>query len=271
MSNNKSSYLLPFIRAEVAKLWALPIVRLAVAISPVAMYLFVAEVYHIDKLPLHASVRNLFDALPWVLFDAWKTLFLQMFIVSLAAYAASVESQYGMIRLLCAQPLSRTEYVLGKGVAISIHVTALTLVFLGSAVAWTALYSGVQGVSWADLSHLAIYTLALLILVQALGWTAYSLGLLRRTIGGSLITAFGFFILLTFAAAFSSDRMRPYFLVRYIFFPWKYFPRLSSELRSIVSLYTSLTLLNLLLAALMSSGLALAIGYVSFVNRDITE
>ncbi|MGO8735892.1 MAG: ABC transporter permease [Terriglobia bacterium] len=271
MSNNKSSYLLPFIRAEVAKLWALPIVRLAVAISPIAMYLFVAEVYHIDKLPLHASVRNLFDSLPWILFDAWKTWFLQMFIVSLAAYAASVESQYGMIRLLCAQPLSRAEYVLGKGVAISIYVTALTLVFLGSAVAWAALYSGMRGVSWADLNHLALSTLAFVIFAQALGWIAYSLGLLRRTIGESLITAFGFFILLTFAGAFCSDRMKPYFLVRYIFFPWKYFPRLSSELRSMASLYSSSTFLDLFLVALITSGLAFAAGYVSFVRRDITE
>lgn len=271
MSNNKSSYMLPFICAEVRKLWALPILRLAVAISPVAMYVFVAEVYHIDKLPLHAPVRNLFDALPWVLFDAWKTLFLQTFIVCFAAYAASVESQYGMIRLLCAQPMSRTEYVLGKGMAISIYVTALTLVFVGSALAWTAVYSGIREVTWSNLNHLALCTLAFVIFAQALGWTAYSLGLLRRTIGESLITTFGFFVLLTFAGAFSSDRMKPYFLVRYMFFPWKYFPGLHSELKSIAGLYASSTLLSLLLVALTTSGLALAIGYGSFVRRDITE
>jgi ABC-type transport system involved in multi-copper enzyme maturation permease subunit len=267
MSNNKSSYLIPFIQAEVRKLWALPILRLAVAVSPVAMYLFVAEVYHIEKLPLHASVRNLFDALPWVLFDAWKTLFLQMFIVCFAAYAASVESQYGMIRLLCAQPMSRSEYVLGKGMAISIYVTVLTLVFVGSALAWTAAYSGVRGVKWSDLGHLAVCTLAFVIFAQAVGWIAYSLALLRRTIGESLMTAFGFFVLLTFAGAFSSDRMKPYFLVRYIFFPWKYL----SGLRSIVGTYSSLSLLNLVLVASTTSALAFAIGYVSFVRRDITE
>jgi len=209
--------------------------------------------------------------LPWVLFDAWKTMILQMVIVCFAAYSAAVESQYGMIRLLCAQPMSRTEYVLGKGVAISIHVTALTLVFVGSAVAWTALYSGIGGVSWADLNHLALSTLAFVIFAQALGWIAYSLALLRRTIGESLITVFGVFTLLMFVAAYSPRRMHGYFLIRYVFFPWKYFPAMNSEFRSIASLYASLTLLDLFLVALITSGLALAVGCASFVRRDITE
>ncbi len=272
MSNNKSSYLLPFIRAEVGKLWALPILRLAVAITPVAMYLFIADMYHLRQLPLHTSVRNLFDMLPPVLFDAWKTLILQTVIVCFAAYSSAVESQYGMIRLLCAQPLSRTEYVLGKGVAISIHVTALTLVFVGSAVAWTALYSGVRGVSWADLNQLALCTLAFVIFDQALGWIAYSLGLLRRTIGESLITACGFFIVFGFIAAYSPRPAQTYYLIRYYFFPWKYFLRLDSQLRLMVSaLYSSSTLLDLFLVAVITSGLAFAAGYVSFVRRDITE
>jgi ABC-type transport system involved in multi-copper enzyme maturation permease subunit len=271
MSNNKSSYLLPFIRAEVGKLWALPIVRLAVAITPVAMYLFIADMYHIHKLPLHTSVQNLFDALPWVLFDAWKTLILQTVIVCIAAYSPAVEGQYGMIRLLCAQPMSRTEYVLGKGAAISIHVTALTLVFVGSAVAWTALYSGMHGVSWADLNQLALCTLAFVIFAQALGWIAYSLALLRRTIGEALITVVGFFTLFGFMTAYSPRRMQVYFLIRYAFFPWKYLRRLDVEFKSMASLYSSSTLVDLFLVALVTSGLAFAAGYVSFVRRDITE
>jgi len=271
MSNNHRSYLLPLIRAEIAKLWAFSIVRLAVAITPFAMYVFVAEVYHVDKLPLHASVHNLFDALPWILFNAWKTLFLQMFIVCFAAYAASVESQYGMIRLLCAQPMSRTEYILGKGVAIAFYVTALTLVFVASAVAWSAVYSGVRGASWGDLKQLGLCAFSLVIFTLALGWTAYSLALIRRTIGESLITAFGFFVLLMFAMVYLPRHVNSYFLVYYAFFPWKYFLRPGFGLGPEASHYASSTLFDLSWVALITSALALAVGYASFVRRDITE
>ena len=49
----------------------------------------------------------------------------------------TVDSQYGVVRIACSQPISRLEYVLGKWMAVMTHVAIFAMML--SASEWTPL------------------------------------------------------------------------------------------------------------------------------------
>ena len=108
-------------RAEFLKIWASRIPLVILVALPLGIFLFVLELYKVEGIGdrIHG---NALDVLPILFYGTWKSLIFQMAMLTFAAFWATVDSQYRMIRVASSQPISRFEYVLGKWSAIMAHV-----------------------------------------------------------------------------------------------------------------------------------------------------
>ena len=207
-------------RAEFLKVWASRIPLVILLALPVGTYLFVFELYHVERMGDHLHIANALDALPLVLFAAWKTLLFQAAMLTFAAFWTTVDSQHGMVRVACCQPVTRVEYLLGKWCGITAHVVIFTIVLVVSGLVWTGIYSGLRGVRGQDAASLARFTVDLVMLTVALTSVAMATASLRRTVGAGIVVALMAFILLAFMTMLPFDLVPPRLvLMRYFFFP----------------------------------------------------
>lgn len=205
-------------RAEFLKIWASRIPLVILVALPLGTYLFVLELYEIegiaDRIP-----GNGFDTLPVLFFATWKTAIFQMAMLTFAAFWATLDSQYGMVRVACCQPINRVEYVLGKWTAIMAHVAIFTVMLIASEVAWTGIYSGIGGIHSGEVAALARFgaeVTAFTVATTLIGMAAASF---RRTVGSGIVTAIMSFILLAFMTMVSFRVIAPqWVLMRYFFF-----------------------------------------------------
>ena len=205
-------------RAEFLKIWAsrIPLVIL-VALS-VGTYLFVLELYKIEGIGDRVH-GNLFDALPILFFATWKTVIFQMAMLTFAAFWATVDSQYGMVRVACCQPISRLEYLLGKWTAIMAHVAIFTMMLIGSELAWTGIYSGTRGIQTDQVAAVARFGAEVTAFTVAMTFIGIAAASFRRTVGSAIVTAIMSFIFLAFMTMLSFRVIAPqWVLMRYFFF-----------------------------------------------------
>jgi ABC-type transport system involved in multi-copper enzyme maturation permease subunit len=205
-------------RAEFLTIWASRIPLVILIALPLGTYLFVLELYEIEGIG--DRIRgNAFDTLPILFFATWKTVIFQMAMLAFAAFWATVDSQYGMVRVACCQPISRLEYVLGKWTAIIAHVAIFTMMLIASELAWTGIYSGIRGIQTADVAAVSRFgaeVTAFTVATTLIGMAAASF---RRTVGSGIVTAIMSFILLTFMTMLSFRVIPPqWVLMRYFFF-----------------------------------------------------
>ena len=144
-----------------------------------------------------------------------------MAMLTFAAFWATVDSQYGMIRVACSQPVSRLEYVLGKWCGIMMHVAIFTVMLIASELAWAGIYSGILGVQGRDVASVASFAVELVTIVVAITSIGLAVASCRRTVGSGIVTAIMAFILLAFMTMLSFRVIAPQFvLMRYFFFPF---------------------------------------------------
>ncbi len=204
--------------AEFRKVWASRIPLVMLLAIPIGTYLFVFEMYHVEGNNAH--VGNAFDALPQLFFAVWKSMLLQAAMVAFAAFWTTLDSQYGMIRVACCQPLTRSEYLIGKWAGIGLHVVAFVLMFVASLLAWTGIYSGFHGAGLQDVVSVGRFTVELVAFVVALASIVMAVASVRRTVGSGIVLGLFTVILLAFMTMVPSDVLPERFVfIRYYFFP----------------------------------------------------
>jgi ABC-type transport system involved in multi-copper enzyme maturation permease subunit len=207
-------------RAEFLKIWASRIPLVILVALPVGTYLFILELYHVERMSDHVAIGNAVQALPIVFKATWGTLLFQAAIMTFAAFWTTVDSQYGMVRVGCCQPVTRIEYLLGKWLGIGCHIVLFSTALVASELAWTGLYSGFRGIRAADVASVAWFALDLCVLTLAISVVGMAAASFRRTVGSGIVTALMAFLLLAFMTMLPFDMLSPRFvLLRYFFYP----------------------------------------------------
>lgn len=256
-----------FIHADLLKTLKFRIFWMAAAGIPLAMYLFVFRIFHIENVAAHREVGNFIAAMPLIWRAFWETSLLQFFLMGFGAYCMAVESQSGMIRMICAQPLSRGEYVLGKLLVLAVAVALLTGVVLASLCAWSVLYAGVHNLTGEQGHQLLRFSISILFFNEVWALTAACVGLLRRDTTSAITAAVIVFVGTALAGGMGPSHWWKYILTRYYFFPLKYFGTdgMFFGANSVWSFY------DFLLAGAIVLVPTFGIAYLHFLHRDITE
>jgi hypothetical protein len=208
------------VRAEFLKIWASRIPLVILVAMPVGTYLFILELFHVERAGERLAIEHAVQALPLVFKATWSTLLFQAALLTFAAFWTTVDGQYGMVRVGCCQPLTRTEYLLGKWAGIGAHVVLFTMALVASELMWAGIYSGFHGTRPADAVAVVRFTLELAALVVAISTVAMAAASFRRTVGSGIVTALMAFILLALMTMLPFDVVSPrLLLLRYFFYP----------------------------------------------------
>jgi hypothetical protein len=213
--------LLAFVGAECRKVWVSRIPLAFLLATVVLVSLFVFDLYHVERIREGAyAKRSPMETLPVDAFATWKTLLFPAALIAFCAFWTTLDSQYGMIRVSCSQPLSRTEYLVGRWLALSVYVTLFGATFVLSQLAWVGLYSGVAGVGLSGLARIGWFSVELLAFVLALAGVTVAVASLRRTVGAGIVTAYLVVIGLAFMTMLPHSVVPPRLvLMRHFFFP----------------------------------------------------
>jgi hypothetical protein len=187
---------------------------------PVGTYLVAFELYHVERAGGRLGLPDLGHAVPLLFFASWKTLLFQAAVVSFAAFWTTLDSQYGMIRVACAQPVSRTTYLLGKWLGIGGHVVILSAVYVLCHGLWGALYSGLDRMGLAQWTALGRFAIEALVFSLALAWVGMAAASFRRTVGSGIVIAVMSVVVLALMTMLPFDVVPPRLVfMRYFFFP----------------------------------------------------
>jgi ABC-type transport system involved in multi-copper enzyme maturation permease subunit len=212
-------------RAEFLKIWASKIPWVILVALPVGTYLFILELYHVERMGERLAVEHAVQALPLVFKATWGTLLFQSAMLTFAAFWTTIDSQYGMIRVGSCQPVTRIEYLLGKWAGIGAHLMLFSAGLVLSELIWTGLYSGFRGIRAADVASVARFAFDLSVLILAISIVAMAAASCRRTVGSGIVTALMAFILLAVMTMLPFDVLSPRFiLLRYFFYPLQDLP-----------------------------------------------
>ncbi len=257
--------------AEFLKIWASRIPLVMLIAVPVLTSLFVFELYHVEHLNDGVKPAHALWALPIVFFATWKSLLFQAAVVGFSAFWATVDSQYGMIRIGLCQPVTRVEYQLGKWCAIVSHVAIQTAGFAASLIGWTCAYSGVHGIGQDGALALARFTIELVWLVVSIAAVTTVAASFRRTVGSGIVVAFMALIALAIMTFLPFHVLSPRFvLFRYFSFPLGELPNpFPAEGDSV---YTRVRTIGDFVLVTTVTPLLLAIpALVCFRRRDVSE
>jgi hypothetical protein len=257
--------------AEFRKLAAARMTLAFALALPIGTWLFAFDLYHVERVAERLPVPNAFHAVALLFFASWKTLLLAVALVAFAAYWTTLDSQYGMIRVACAQPLSRAAYLVGKWLGIGGHVTVLSALYLLCLAFWAAFYAGLRGITVAQWTALGRFALEALAFALALAWVGMAAASFRRTVGGGIVTALLAIVLLALMTMLPFSLVPPrYVFMRYFFFPLGELPNPWPQsgdspfvrVRTTEEFWTVVPLTPLMLSVL---------ALVHFRRRDITE
>jgi ABC-type transport system involved in multi-copper enzyme maturation permease subunit len=213
------------IRAECRKIWVSHVPLAFLVSTVVVVSLFALDLYHFEGMRGGAyAKRAAMDVLPILAFASWKTLLLPAALIAFCAFWTTLDSQYGMIRVGCVLPLSRTQYLLGRWLALSAYVLLFGAVFVLVQLAWVAAYSGLAGVGAAELARVVRFSVEVLAFLLALAGVASAVASTRRTVGAGVVTAYLAAIGLAFMTMLPHDLVPPrLLLMRHFFFPLQEF------------------------------------------------
>jgi ABC-type transport system involved in multi-copper enzyme maturation permease subunit len=216
MQNPTRGFFWRFVVAEVQKIYDFRFPQITSLFFFLGMILFVYQIFYVERVAERYAVPNAFYAVPLLFYVTWgKTMFLFLFLVAFSVYCVTVESQYGMIRVLCAQPLTRWQYVVGKYAAIQCHIVLLTATYFLSLLFWGGVQTGVRGITAEQALSLFLMFGRVLIYSLGVSWISISVALLRRTMISALVTAVGTFIALLAMNMYRSLEFGKYYFLRY--------------------------------------------------------
>lgn len=206
--------------AEFLKFYAFRIPQIAYVSIAAFPFLFVVQLFYVEHLFAHVGVRTVAAIIPYLFFASWKTILLQLFLIAFTAYCVVVDSQYGMIRIGCTQPVSRAQYILGKSIAIELHVALFALVYVASLFIWVGIYTGFHGLSLTGLLALASLAARTVVFCCGLSGCMIGVSILRKTLLDAFVSCcvifVGFALLTTLPPQF---HLEPVLFVRYLFYP----------------------------------------------------
>ena len=207
------------IAAEIAKLYAFRISLIAYISIPIFLLLFVVQLFYFEHLSSHLGSVTVAEIVPYLFFASWKPILFQLFIVIFSAYCVAVDSQYGMIRVTCTQPIRRVEYLLGKCIAIEFHVATLALAYVLSLLIWGCVCAGLR--DWpkaiAPIASVAVRTIVFSV---GLSTCMVAISSLRKTLLTAFVSScvvFACFALLTTLPL--RFHLEGALLLRYFFYP----------------------------------------------------
>jgi ABC-type transport system involved in multi-copper enzyme maturation permease subunit len=219
-NNSPGSSLLNLTMAEFAKFYAFRIPQIAYASIPAFLFLFVIQLFYVEHLSTRLGATTVSDLIPYLFFASWKTILFQLFIIVFSVYCVAVDSQYGMIRIGCTQPVSRAQYLLGKTIAIELHVALLALVYVASLFTWASIYNEFRGISVAAITAVASVAARTVVFCVGLSACMVAVSAVRKTLLGAFVSScvvFACFALLTTLP--SRFHLEPALFLRYFFYP----------------------------------------------------
>lgn len=219
MATIRGTGLSNLIAAEVAKIYAFRISLIAYASIPVFLLLFVVQLFYFEHLSSHLGSVTVAEIIPYLFFASWKPILFQLFIIVFSAYCVAVDSQYGMIRVSCTQPVRRVEYLFGKCIAIEFHVATLALAYVASLFLWGCVCSDFRDWSKAIVPVLWV-AIRTIIFSVGLSTCMVAISSLRKTLLTALVSScvlFACFALLTTLPL--RFHLEQALLLRYFFYP----------------------------------------------------
>ena len=257
--------------AEFRKIAAARVTLAFLIAVPVGTFLFAFEIFQVEDAHAHMKIPGMFHALPMLYFAAWKAMLFQAALVAFAAFWMTIDSQYGMIRVACAQPVSRTVYLVGKWMGIGAHVAIMSAVFALSLMLWGTVYAGLGDVGADQVAPLTRFLGEVAWFSVALAGVGMVAASFRRTVGSGIVTAAIAIILLTFTMMIPFDVVPPRFLfMRYFFFPLGELP--NPWPAETDSPFVRLRTIGEFLAVIPATPFVLSlVAVLHFRTRDITE
>ena len=208
------------IGAEFLKFYAFRIPQIAYVSIAAFPLLFVIQLFYVEHLFAHIGNRTVTEVIPYLFFASWKTILLHLFLIAFTAYCVVVDSQYGMIRIGCTQPASRAQYIVGKSIAIELHVVLFALLYIASLFVWVGIYTGFRGLSFTGLLALASLAARTVVFCCGLSGCMIGVSILRKTLLDAFVSCcvafLGFALLTTLPPHF---HLEPALFVRYFFYP----------------------------------------------------
>ena len=208
------------VSAEFNKFYAFRIPQIAYASIAAFLLFFVIELFYVERLSAHLGPATVIEVIPYLFFVSWKTVAFQLFIITFGAYCVAVDSQYGMIRIGCTQPVSRIQYLLGKAIAIELHVALFVLVYLASLLFWVCLCTGFRGLSLSAIP--AVASLAARTVVFCLGWSGcvIAVSVFRKSLLDAMVSSCVLFVCFALLTTMPTRfHLESGLLLRYFFYP----------------------------------------------------
>lgn len=261
--------LFALVLAECRKIWASRVPLAFLLATVLVVSLFVVELRYVERVREGAPM----DVFPLLVFATWKTLLFPAALVAFCAYWTTLDSQYGMLRVGCALPLSRTEYLVGRWLALSAYVCLFCSVLVAAQVAGVGACFGVEGVSSSDLARIGRFAVELTAFVLAIAWISAAVASLRRSVGAGIVTAYLVMLGLAFMTMLPHHVLPPRFvLMRHFFFPLQEFgdPFAVSGYRDtpFARVFTRFDFWRVVLATPLAFGVP---ALLYFRGRDVTE
>jgi ABC-type transport system involved in multi-copper enzyme maturation permease subunit len=258
------------IRAEFLKIWAMRFPRYGGAGLIVFIGLITYELFAGEHLAGHVHCTSALTLMPYLIMATWGNLFvIPLYLMGLAAYCMSIDSQYGMIRVGCSQPLSRVGYIASKSIAILLHSALFVSAYFFLLLVVSAIAGRSITAPYTEVAPILASYLQLLIFCVSFAWLVAGAALFRHTLLESFVSAILVIVALVWLNMMPMHfGLNPYLLLRYYLYPvssilrkeWlANFPNLENPLWQF--------LLTMIATPAIVWGLALA----RFVRRDITE
>ncbi len=206
--------------AEFFKFYALRIPQIAYASIAAFLILFVFQIFVAERLLAHLGPATVTEVIPYLFFASWKSILFQVFIIAFSAYGIAVDSQYGMIRIGCTQPVSRTQYLMGKSMAIELHVVLFALVYVASLFIWVCLCTRFHGLTISSLHAIASLAGRTIILCCGLSACMIGVSILRKSLLDAFVSCCVVFVALALMTTLPTNyHLEPALFFRYFFYP----------------------------------------------------
>ncbi|ABF42080.1 hypothetical protein Acid345_3079 [Candidatus Koribacter versatilis Ellin345] len=209
------------IQAEFVKIWHFRFTSYG-AIAVITFTSLIAyDLLKGEDLRSHVALEDWSAFLPFLFFASWEKMFaIQMLLMVMATYCVAVDSQYGMIKIGCSFPCSRTSYANSKLIAVGLHGLLIVVIYISTLVCWSGFAGSWQHIGWASAGAVWSFSLRLLFFSACFIWLVPSLALLRRTLLEAFVTVMLSLIVFLFLNFMPMRAgLAPYLSFRYLYYP----------------------------------------------------
>lgn len=261
-----------FCRAEFLKIFAFRFPLYATAGMALFIGLVACNLAAAEHVSAHIGVSTAATLLPYLAWASWgKLVIVPIFLITFATYCTVVDSQYGMVRIGCSQPVARIEYAAAKTAAILAHSVFCVLFYTVLLLVSSAAIGRNWRMTWLEAVLFLTFCFRLVVLSVGIAWFATAAAMMRRTLLTGVVTAFVAVIAIAWLNVLPPGYgLRPYLLLRYFLYPLA--PIWPSNMAKMVEIPNAgCTLWQFLMAATVVPAVCWLAAATYFSQRDITE